>query len=170
MDSENNRIRLLIKQYREHFKFSQNDIVKLTGLTQSAYSSLETGKGNIDFDKTNLVSNVYGLKVWEFINPKQKIPTLDSLPNATKKIALKNKSKPKGNYHLDLPEKIKIILGSGRLPTTFTVNDIKNLLAENIQSDINASRITTTIKRIQFEELYEVGKSGKSKLYSIRKK
>ncbi|QIY83000.1 helix-turn-helix transcriptional regulator [Chryseobacterium sp. NEB161] len=170
MNSENSRIRLLIKRYREHFKFSQNDIVKLTGLTQSAYSSLETGKGNIDFDKTNLVSNVYGLKVWEFINPKQKVPTLDSLPNTTKKIALKNKSKPKSNYHLDLPEKIKIILRSGRLPTTFTVNDIKNLLKENIQSDINASRITTTIKRIQFEELCEVGKSGKSKLYSIRKK
>ncbi len=171
MQSENQKIRDLIRRYREYFKCSRREIAHLTKLKEPLYTSIESGTGNIDFDRTATIAKIYGLSLLDFINPKQKIPQIESLPSATKKLVLENKNKQIAitNIDLNLPEKIRLILDSKKLPKQFTTKDIKSLLPQNVQEVIATSRIADTIIRKGFEDLVEVGKIGKSKLYEIRR-
>ncbi|WP_426476084.1 helix-turn-helix domain-containing protein [Chryseobacterium sp. CBSDS_008] len=162
MNSENQRIRNIIKDYRHHFKLSRENIIALSGLNRSSYTSIELGTGNVDFDKVSAISEIYGLQIWEFINPKQKIPTLEELPLATKKLVINQKDKviyTKRN-NLNLPKKIKIILNSGELPVEFTASDIWKLLPGHIKKDIKTIRVTDIISRKSFSQI----------VYPIRKK
>ncbi|AZA47064.1 XRE family transcriptional regulator [Chryseobacterium carnipullorum] len=172
LKSENQRIRDLIRKYREHYKCSRKEIALLTKLQEALYTSIESGTGNIDFDRTAIIAKIYGLSLLDFINPKQKIPQIELLPSATKKVVLKNKNKqiPISNINLNLPEKIRLILDSKQLPKQFTTKDIKSLLPQNLQEVIATSRIADTITRKGFEDLVEVGKIGRSKLYEFRGK
>ncbi|VFA44116.1 helix-turn-helix domain-containing protein [Chryseobacterium indologenes] len=171
MESENQKIRDLIRKYREHYKCSRREIAHLTKLQETLYTSIENGTGNIDFDRTAIIAKIYGLSLLDFINPKQKIPQIEFLPTPTKKVVLKNKDKqiPISNIDLNLPEKIRSILDSKQLPKQFTTKDIKSLLPKNLQEVIATSRIADTITRKGFEDLVEVGKIGRSKLYETRR-
>ncbi|WP_157450462.1 hypothetical protein [Chryseobacterium sp. CCH4-E10] len=95
---------------------------------------------------------------------------IEFLPAATKRVVLENKDRqfPSSNINPNLPEKIRLILDSRQLPQQFTTNDIKLLLPQNLQKVIARSRIADTITRKGFEDLVEVGKIGRSKLYEIR--
>lgn len=171
MESENQKIRDLIRKYREHYKCSRKEIAHLTKLQETLYTSIESGTGNIDFDRTAIIAKIYGLSLLDFINPKQKIPKIEFLPTATKKVVLKNKDKQISisNIDLKLPEKIRLIIDSKKLPKQFTTKDIKCLLPQNLQEVITTSRIADTITRKGFEDLVEVGKIGSSKLYETRR-
>ncbi|AQX00492.1 helix-turn-helix domain-containing protein [Elizabethkingia anophelis] len=172
MESENQRIKDIIKIYREHFKLTRVNIAILSGLKKSAYTALEMGTGNIDFDKINAISKIYGLQIWEFINPKQKIPALEELPFETKKLALAQKDRTvyTKNSNLKLPEKIKIILNSGELPTEFTASDIWKLLPGDVRKNIKTTRITDTISRESFSKVIDFTgkKRGKEKIYKLK--
>lgn len=171
MESENQKIRNLIRKYREHYKCSRREIALLTKLKETLYTSIESGTGNIDFDRTAIIAKIYGLSLLDFINPKQEIPQIEFLPTATKKVVLKNKDKqiPISNIDLNLPEKIRLILDSNQLPKQFTTKDIKCLLPQNLQDVIATSRIADAITRKGFEDLVEVGKIGRSKLYETKR-
>jgi len=170
LKSENQKIRDLIRKYREHFKCSRKEIADLAKLKETLYTSIEIGTGNIDFDRTASIARIYGLSLLDFINPKQKIPEIEFLPAATRRVVFENKDKqfPSSNINPNLPEKIRSILDSRQLPQQFTTNDIKLLLPQDLQKVIARSRIADTISRKGFEDIVEVGKIGRSKLYEIR--
>ncbi len=172
LKSENQKIRDLIRNYREHYKCSRKEIAHLTKLREALYTSIENGKGNIDFDRTAIIAKIYGLSLLDFINPKQKIPQIKFLPAATKKVALKNKNKqiPISKINLNLPEKIRLVLDSKQLSKQFTTMDIKSFLPQDLHQEIATSRIADTINRKGFEDLVEVGKIGRSKLYELKRK
>ncbi|MBU8882309.1 helix-turn-helix domain-containing protein [Kaistella sp. DKR-2] len=169
MITENNRIRAIIKQYREHYKFTQNEIAKLSGLTQSAYSAIEIAKGNIDFDKTNYIAQAYGIKLWDFINPSTTIPEIKNLPNATRAIALLNKDKiiSIAKTDINLPERIMTILNSNKLSEQFTSSDIWKMLPIEVRDFIKTTRVTDAISREAFRNViaFTGQKRGKEKVY-----
>ncbi|MCT3733711.1 helix-turn-helix transcriptional regulator [Elizabethkingia anophelis] len=172
MNLENQRIRSLLKQYRKYFKLSQNEIAKLSGLTQSAYSSIEIGKGNIDFDKVDSIAKIYGLRVWELIHPNQKIPKLSELPLKTRNLVILLEQKGGGirNSNLNLPKRIKMVLDTNELPLEFTASDIWKLLPNEIREDIKTTRITDTISRDAFSQLinFTGKKRGREKIYRLK--
>ncbi|KMQ70213.1 helix-turn-helix domain-containing protein [Chryseobacterium koreense] len=169
MITENNRIRAIIKQYREHYKLTQNEIAKLSGLTQSAYSAIEIAKGNIDFDKTNCIAQAYGIKLWDFINPSTTIPEIKNLPNATRAIALLNKDKiiSIAKTDINLPQRIMTILNCNKLPEQFTSSDIWKMLPIEVRDSIKTTRVTDAISREAFRNIiaFTGQKRGKEKLY-----
>lgn len=169
MITENNRIRAIIKQYREQFKFTQKEIAKLCGLTQSAYSAIEIAKGNIDFDKVHAIANAYGITIWDFINPNNKIPEVKDLPEATKIIALVKKDKviSSGKTDLNLPQRIMKIINSNKLADQFTSSDIWKMLPTEVRDSIKTTRVTDAISREAFRNVivFTGQKRGREKVY-----
>lgn len=168
---ENNRVRNLIKKYRVHFKLSQPDLVKLTDIRQSTYRGIEEGTSTVDFEKTNKIASIYGLKVWEFINPEQEIPDFEHLAAKTKKlIRSKDTNKNGVKYaNLQLPKHIEVVLKSGNLPQEFTATDIWELLPPAIKEKISPIRITDSLKKGALRKKVEdTGrKRGHQKLYRL---
>lgn len=169
MITENNRIRAIIKKYREQYKFTQNEIAQLSGLTQSAYSAIEIAKGSIDFDKTNCIAQTYGIKLWDFINPSKTMPEIKDLPNSTKIMALSNKDKiiSPSKKDLNLPERIMTILNSDKMSEQFTSSDIWKMLPIEVRDTIKTTRVTDTISRDAFKNViaFTGRKRGKEKIY-----
>ncbi|MDQ0477093.1 helix-turn-helix domain-containing protein [Chryseobacterium sp. MDT2-18] len=169
MITENNRIRAIIKKYREQYKFTQKEIAQLSGLTQSAYSAIEIAKGNIDFDRANCIAQAYGIKLWDFINPNKTMPEIKDLPNATRIIALLNKDKIISNAKTDLnlPERIMTILNSNKLSEQFTSSDIWKMLPIEVRDSIKTTRVTDTISRDAFKDIiaFTGQKRGREKIY-----
>ncbi|MHA6697757.1 helix-turn-helix domain-containing protein [Chryseobacterium sp. A321] len=169
MTTQNNRTRALIKQYREQFNFTQKEIATLSGLTQSAYSAIEIGKGNIDFDKVHTIAKAYGLTIWDFINPSNKIPKIIELPESTKIIAIlkKDKVNSSGRTNLNLPQQIMKIINSNKLSDQFTSSDIWKMLPVEIKDSIKSTRVTDTISRQAFSAVifFTGRKRGKEMLY-----
>lgn len=167
--TENNRIRAIIKKYREQYKFTQKEIAQLSGLTQSAYSAIEIAKGNIDFDRTNCIAKAYGIEIWDFINPSKKMPEITDLPNGARIIALLNKDKIISNAktNLNLPERIMTILNSNKLAEQFTSSDIWKMLPIEVRDSIKTTRVTDTISRDAFKDViaFTGQKRGREKIY-----
>lgn len=147
--SENNRFRILIKQLREHYNLSQNDFAHLMGIKLLAFRALENGRGTIDLSKAASIAKVLGLHIWEILHPDLKFPELKKLPTKTRELAISRqgiKRTPK-SMDLQLPEKIKKILSSGKLPREFTSNEVWKLLPTEVKNKIKASRITDSLNR-----------------------
>ena len=173
MADENNRVRHLIKKYRVHFKLSQPDLVKLTDIRQSTYRGMEEGTSIVDLERINKIAKVYGLKLWEFINPEQEIPDFEYLAAKTKKLILaKGTNKNTVKYsNIQLPKNIEIVLNSGKLPKEFTPTDIWELLPPAIRDKIASIRVTDSLKKGSLSKKIEYTgkKRGHQKLYKLIK-
>ncbi|MGC1633715.1 MAG: helix-turn-helix transcriptional regulator [Gelidibacter sp.] len=146
MKPENSRVRRIIREFREHYNFEQKHVIELSGLSQSKYQKLEAGVGNIDFDDAKTISSVYGLEVWQFINPNQVHPTISSLPIQTRELAKELKDKVLLSK-FDIPAEIATILQTGKLNHEFTTSEIRTLLPQKIRDNIETSRITDVLAK-----------------------
>lgn|GEM_PF-1375398 len=173
MADENKRFRDIIKKYRTYFKLSQEDVAGLIGIKQSAYGAMEIGRGNIDFDKGDQIAKVYGLRHFELMIPKRRLPSIEELPPKTKKRVLERKAEGKKtrNDYLKLPTHVIEIVSSESAPKEFTSSEVWGLLAENIKHLIKPVRITDILKKGQLKDkIEETGeKRGREKVYRLKK-
>lgn len=171
MANENQKFRNLIKGYRKHYGLSQDDIAELIGIKQNAYSAMETGRGDIDLDKADRVAKVYGLRHFQMLDPKQKMPLIEDLPQRTRERVLERKIKGKKarNDELELPKRIITIFKSGKLREEFTSSNVWDLLPENIKGQIKSTRITDLFKKGDLKDkVEETGeKRGREKVYRL---
>ena len=146
---ENKRIRTLIKTYRLSFELTLSDLVQLTHIKQSTYRGMEIGSSAIDFNKINKVAKVYGLPLWEFINPNQEIPEFANLDAKTKELILSKNanSNQRKQPNPQLSKHIEEVLHSGNLPREFTSSDIWALLPPKIKERIPSYRVTDSLKK-----------------------
>lgn len=169
MKSENSRVRRIIIKFREHYNFEQKHVIKLSGFSQSKYQKLEAGVGNIDFDDTKVISLVYGLEVWEFINPNQKYPSISKLPPETKALAELRKDKILLSK-FDIPAEIMKVLQSGKLNPEFTTTEVHALLPDTIRENIETSRVTDTLNKTLTSLVIKTNKKlGANFIYVLNK-
>ena len=172
VNSENQRFRNLIKQYRRHFKLSQEDIAEFLGIKQNAYSAMETGRGNIDLDKVDSIAKIYGLRHFQLLQPNQKPPKVNDLPTETRKKVLARQAEGKNprNDSLALPSRVMEVLLSGSLSKEFTSSEVWTQLQETTRSQIKPVRITDLFNKGELKEkVVDSGKKrGREKLYRLR--
>ena len=63
---------LNFKQARKDARLTQNDITKLTGLTQAFLSNVENSKNAISLDNANVLADVVGQPLRQLLTPPKK--------------------------------------------------------------------------------------------------
>jgi Predicted transcriptional regulators len=160
-----------MKRYRKHYRLSQEDVADLIGIKQNAYSAMETGRVDVDLDKAEAISKVYGIRFFQMADPKQKIPKIEDLPARTRKRVLERKAEGKKQRDdLQLPKYISGVFESGRLPEKFSSFDVLSALPPEIQKKVKPARITDLFKKgILKNRVEDTGeKNGRVKLYRLR--
>lgn len=149
------------KTIRLHYGLDQDDLASLSAMTQSEYSSLESGNKNYSVEKLEQVSTVYGLEYYEIGNPKTKYPLFSKLPIETQQ-KIKGRKKPVSVYNeWDLTNHLLLVLSKCKKDSIFTPSDIFNLLDIDLKEGIKKPSRITDLFAYEFSEYVE--KTGKKK-------
>ncbi|MCB9361698.1 MAG: helix-turn-helix transcriptional regulator [Flavobacteriales bacterium] len=62
-----------IKELRKKRKYSQQYMADHLGISQMAYSKIESNKTQLNWDKLNRISNILEINIWDLIDDTQTI-------------------------------------------------------------------------------------------------
>lgn len=64
-----------IKQIRKQRKFSQQYMADCLGVSQMAYSKIESNKTQLNWDKLTRISNILSINVWDIVDDTKEFET-----------------------------------------------------------------------------------------------
>ena len=162
--------------YLNKFGLSTLDIAYLAKVNKKTIDTVLAKSGGIELYTLEAISQVFGLRYFEFGDPSFKIPTFNSLPEHTKiRIAFR---KQEGLYHEKsyekrfLNEKIIVILAKYSKGDEFLSEHIVNQLIEDFKEKENASEVSKRLVNslneyiLQTKKAYtRKGKRGRKPFY-----
>ncbi|RNL83714.1 XRE family transcriptional regulator [Sinomicrobium pectinilyticum] len=176
--NENKRLRDVFKEYRLHYKLTQEVVEQLAKLKKNQYSRIESGKQTPTPQEIENIANVYGLHNFQIMNPKQRKPSIKKLPLETQKAILdieKAGTKPKREHKkIDLGKEIDKLIDDGKLNNPITAKKLLEFLPVAVREDINneSMRITDLLcrsprnKRVKIVDKPE-GEQGAGNWYQL---
>ena len=155
-----------LEKYLSRFQLIVADIARLTNSNTDAIDEVFDGKKGIVLKTAERISNIFGLRYFEFGDPNFPLPQIDKLPMATQKAILERKKKGSPeivrNNDLNLAVHIKGVLTSGLLENEFTSSQLLKLLPVDISSQITSRRITDLFRKGELKDKVEdTGKTVK---------
>lgn len=155
-----------LTRYLSHFGLSEADLAKLIkSNTDDIREILEARKGVV-LKTAEKISNLFGLRYFEFGNPKFPLPKVKDLPQDTQ-IAIEQRKK-KGNPEivrnndLNLGIHVRKVLESKKLPLEFASSDILQLLPDEVKNQITSRRITDLFRKGELKtKVEDTGKTIK---------
>lgn len=133
-----------------HYGLEEGDLGKLIGTNATDIIKIINYTRTLGLNRANKISSVFGMKYYEFGNPKITFLPHENLPKRTlDAIKERKKNGPSNitiNTELDLPYHTMIALSKLDLKSEFTAKDILDKLPEEIKSQIEANRITVLFK------------------------
>lgn len=151
--ADNKGIEGIFREYRLHYGLTQNAIEELAQLKKNQYSRLESGRQKPRPHETDAIARVYGLNDYQMMNPKQRKPSLKSLPIQTQQAISDSKlsgTKPRERHDkIDLGKEIDKLIRAGKLDTPISAKKLMNLLPKSVRDGINneSRRITDLLSR-----------------------
>ncbi|MFA6071819.1 MAG: hypothetical protein WC810_24855 [Janthinobacterium sp.] len=149
----------LIK-YLKHFGLIEADLVRLINSTNTDdIKEILSGKKGVVLKTAERISNIFGLRYFEFGNPKRPIPKITDLPKATQAAILERKKKGNPeiirNNDLNLGVHVRNVLASAKLANEFTSSDVLKLLPAEIINQITSRRITDLFRKGELKDKVE---------------
>lgn len=164
-----------LRKYLKHFGLIEADIARLIKSNTDTMNEILDGQKGIVLKTAEKISwVVFGIRYFEFGNPKFPIPKKNELPGKTQDaIAERKKRGVPGinrNTNLNLPLHVSNVLKSGRLNNEFTSSDVWELLPDDIKAQIKSIRITDLFKKGELKDkVEETGqKRERKKLYRLK--
>lgn len=164
-----------LARYLKHFGLTTADISKLIKSNTDAIVEVLEGEKGIVLKTAEKISwMVFGIRYYEFGNPKFPFPKKKSLPKATQEAIVARRKKGTSQFNrntdLNLPIHINDVLDSGKLEHEFTSSDVWSLLPESIQGQIKSIRITDLFSKGELRDKIEYTgkKRGREKVYRLR--
>lgn len=147
----------ILKKYMKKFSLDIVDIVFLAKSTNKKnIQALLDYKGGLTLETQEAISAIFGLRYFEFGNPNQPIPKLDSLPEKTKlRIAFrKQEGTPREiTYtHSKINQQIADVITNFNVGDEFLAEDIASSILKEYEITYSASQIIDRINK-SFKEV-----------------
>jgi len=164
-----------LRRYLKHFGLIEADVARLTNLSTYSVDEILVGEKGIVLKTAEKISwVVFGIRYYEFGNPKFAIPKKKDLPAKTQDAIADRKKRGapeiNRNTDLNLPLHVNKALKSGKLNNEFTSSEVWELLPDDIKGQIKSIRITDLFKKGELKnKVEETGlKRGKEKMYRLK--
>lgn len=156
-----------LMKYLKHFNLSAAYLPGLSKLSTQSVDKILVGEKGIVLKSAEDIANVFGLRYFEFANPKHPLPKFEDLPIATveaiEKSSKTGTTKITRKKGLHLPKHVKEALNHKHLAPEFTSADVMELLPKSIKEQIKSIHITNLFNNDEFKTLVEdTGKKKKT--------
>ncbi len=139
-----------ISEAMTFYGLEEGDIGKLIGTNATDIRNIVNLEKTLGLKRANKIASVFGMKYYQFGNPKTKFLAKDRLPKRTiSAINERIKSGPstgKIDTELNLPMHTMEVLSKFELLSEFTPKSIHEKLPEDIKSKVESNRITVLFK------------------------
>ncbi|WP_134091134.1 hypothetical protein [Olivibacter sp. XZL3] len=157
---------IILSQYMDAFGLADVDIAFLIGSNKDAIIGLLDGTRGAVLKTLESISQIFGLRYFEFGNPNHSMPNFDSLPDRTKeRIAYRKKvghPVPKTYTSLDLTEKISVVLSEYKVGYVFLPSEIGNKVDSKFNLGLtDYKQITDRFKKDLEGIVEKTGKTNK---------
>lgn len=171
----------VLSEYLQKFGLESIDLSYLIGTKKDVIDGLLNSTNGVVLRTLEKIANVFGLRYFELGNPKNPIPTFDSLPEKTKKRikyrASEGASQEKSYNQLDINDKIIVHLSRLKMGDNFLAEEITRKIKldfeENLEVGIVNDRLSKTfrdfVKKTDRKELSKKGSGPKPSYYEIVK-
>lgn len=165
---------LQVKKYLKHFGLTEGDLSRLINSNTNTVHEILSGQKGIVLNSAEKISNIFGLRYFEFGNPLFPIPVIKKLPEETRKF-IENRKK-RGvqviirNYDNDIAGNLdKIINETDVLHHPVTAEEIRLSFPKDIRDTIKATRVTDLLKKSGRDKVVvKVDKRGKEFLFQLK--
>ncbi|WP_268225317.1 hypothetical protein [Sinomicrobium oceani] len=135
----------ILGNYMKKFGLESVDIAYLIKSTKKNIDSLLEESGSVELETLELISQIFGLRYFQFGDPNFKMPSFNSLPEKTKaRIVFRKKEGPHQEKTYDQPllnEKITTILAKYNKGDEFLTQHIVNKLFEDFKEEVSTSEV-----------------------------
>nr|WP_068892565.1 hypothetical protein [Pedobacter panaciterrae] len=164
-------------KYLKHFGLIEADLARLIKSNTDDIKEILEGKKGVVLKSAERISNVFGLRYFEFGNPKFKLPNIKDLPDQTRDLILNRKEKGvtqiNRNYGIDLAGNLDKILNSTFLSTPHTAEEIWAQLPEEVRSKVEPRRVTDLLgkspRNFMIEKIPPASGGGRKSRYVLKK-
>ncbi|MEN5380720.1 hypothetical protein [Sphingobacterium kitahiroshimense] len=137
----------IIQYYMDYYGLYNIDIKNLLNATTDIVEDLKKAKNGPTLKKLELISNVYGLRYFEFGNPHYPLPTLENLPETTREKIFQRKElgppESKNYNKLGLNQAVLNALISFEDKIEFLPSDVYESLSSDLKNKLGSpTRIT----------------------------
>lgn len=161
-----------VSKYLKKFGLIEADLAYLTKSNSNDIDDIIDGAKTVGLKKAERIANVFGMKYYEFGNPRHNLPAISDLPSRTQETITSRKRKgiSERDYNKKVSENLdKIINETDLLHSPITAENIRLKLPEEIKDTLNASRISDLLtKGGRNEIIMVVGKEGNANLYQLK--
>lgn len=155
-----------LEKYLKSFGLIIPDIARLIKSSTESIDNALNGKKGVVLKTAERIANLFGLRYFEFGNPKFPLPKVNDLPQDTQ-IAIEQRKK-KGNPEiirnndLNLGIHVRKVLESKKLASEFASSDILRLLPDEVKNQITSRRITDLLRKGELKaKVEDTGKTIK---------
>jgi len=163
----------ILKKYLQNFGLETIDIAYLIGTKADVLDGIIEGKRGAVLKTLEKISNVFGLRYYEFGNPQHPLPALESLPEVTRaRIAYRKKEGPHEKSSYDqrlLNEKIITLLSEYKKGDEFLAEDISAALKVKFRETVSTSEVTSRLSNYLNAFVVQTDKKDTSKTGKGRK-
>lgn len=136
----------ILNRYMKEFGFEPIDIAYLAKVNIKTITTILAKQGGIELESLEAISQIFGLRYYQFGNPNYKIVSIDSLPDETKSRIMfrkKDGKYKKSSYdQRNLNEKIIIILCKYDIDDEFLSEHIVSNLFETFKEKVKTSEVS----------------------------
>ncbi|MCX2477193.1 hypothetical protein OQZ33_22860 [Pedobacter sp. MC2016-05] len=140
-----------LERYMKRFGLHDVDIAHLAKTNSKAISGILKGQKGAVLKTLEGISNIFGLRYFEFGNPDYPLPSSETIPENTKqRIAYRKKKglhREKTYSHNAVNEQIKAILKTYKIGSEFLAEEIANNILSKFGETYSVSEIVDRFKK-----------------------
>jgi hypothetical protein len=141
----------ILRKYMTAFSLEAIDIAYLAKSIKRTINFVLEEKGSLELETQEAIARIFGLRYFEFGNPKHPLPSLKSLPESTKKrIEYRKKAGPSVviSYNTsDINARIKEVLSRYSLGDQFLAKEIASKILDSYGERYSVSEVIDRLKK-----------------------
>lgn len=157
----------ILRKYMKAFSLEAIDIAYLAKSVKRTITSVLNNTGSLELETLENIAMSFGLRYYEFGNPKYPTPFFDSLPEKTKqRIAyrkMEGPSKETTYSQSDINKKITIVLATYKIGDEFLAEEIANSILEKYGETYAVSEIIDRFKKTFKEHIEKTNRKDTSR-------
>lgn len=142
---------LILAKYLKKFKLESVDIAYLINNTRTTIDGLLKGEKTVVLNTLEQIAQCFGLRYFEFGNPKNPIPSLQDLPKKTQdRIEYRKReglSQKTTHTKRDINAQIRYVLTQYKLNDKFLIEDVQKAILKEFQIKYHISEIMDRIRK-----------------------
>ena len=171
-----------LKNYMKRFGLQNVDVAYLAKTNREVVSGILKGEKGAVLKTLEAISNIFGLRYFEFGNPNNSIPSFDSLPEKTKQRIAYRKAEgdPKAVTYTpsDINHQISKVIKNYKIGDEFLAEDVANSILEEDGETYSVSQIIDRFKKsfkgeiekTERKDTTRIGRGPKPVFYKLKKK